>query len=130
MPERGQSSPEPTWRDAHGSLSSEAQHPTNDVGHTFPIFGLGRELFPTSPRDGIELRLAVVLGGAPLSAYPALLHEANEAEINRALVHSECVSADLLDPERDAISVHRPECVKSLQHHQIERALENVRLAI
>ena len=40
------------------------------------------------------------------------------------------VLADLLDAPRDPVAVERPHRVERLQHHQIERALEDVGLGL
>ena len=46
--------------------------------------------------------------------------------IERALVHSQKVSADLLDPPGDTVAVLWPKHVQCLQDHQRKRSLQDV----
>ena len=66
----------------------------------------------------------------PGKAWLPFLHQPDQTEIDRALVHLQRVLAHLLDPARDAVPMHRPHGIERLQHHQIERALQNLRLAL
>ena len=63
------------------------QQASDHAGDALPVFGFGDELFPARLRNGIELGFAIVLRRAPLGLDPALLHQADEAEIDGALVH-------------------------------------------
>src|SRR5258708_26811038 len=88
-------------------LGFQPQHACNDTGNTFPVLGRSRELAAPDPGDGIEFRLAVVLGGAPLGADPTLLREAQKRGVDRAFIQFEQLLAKLLDPSRYAIAVQR-----------------------
>src|SRR5262249_43646786 len=106
------------------------QHPADDAGDTLPVRGFGGELLAADSRNGIELRLAVVFRCSPRGRDPALLHEPDKAEIDGALVYSQRISAELLDTPGDAVSVQRSHGGQGLQHHQVERALEDLRFSV
>jgi hypothetical protein len=48
--------------------------------------------------------------------------------IERALVESQKVSADLLNAPCNAVAVLRAQHIESFQHHERKRSLQNVRL--
>ena len=48
--------------------------------------------------------------------------------IERALIHGQKVSADLLDAPRDSPAVLRSQDIQCLQDHQRQRSLQDVRL--
>src|SRR5262245_6021648 len=82
-----------------------SQHARDRASHSFPVLGFHRELPFAALGQAVELRLAVVLGRAPLGRNPALLFEPVERRIERTLVDAEHVLRDLLQPLRDAPAV-------------------------
>ena len=76
--------------------------------------------------DGVVLRLAVVVGGAPLGGDPTALLEADERGVDGALVEEDFVAADLFDAAGDAVAVERAHGGEGLQDHEVEGALEEI----
>src|ERR1700685_3910277 len=92
----------------------------------FPISRLGLQLFASVACQPVKARLAGILRGAPFGIDRTLLLQLQQDRIERALIYGEKISADLLDTPGDAVSVQRTEHVESFQHHQRQRALEDV----
>src|SRR5688572_28546962 len=90
------------------------------------FFGLERAL----PRGGeaIEARLAIAVSRAPRATKEPALFEAHQRRIQRAHVDLQGALRDLLEARRDGVAVRRAEDRYCLQHHQIERALQDVGL--
>ena len=88
---------------------------------------LSLQLFAPVARQPVEARLAVVLGGAPFGGDGTLLLQLQQNGIQRALIDREQISADLLDAPRDPVAVQRPQHIQSLEHHQRQRALPDIR---
>ncbi len=86
------------------------------------------ELSSPGRSDRVELRLPVLLRGAPFRRNPLLLLHAQERRIERALIELQQLAADLLDPPGEAVAVHRPEHVERAQDEEDQRALEDVGL--
>ena len=76
--------------------------------------------------DRVEARLAVVAGDAPFGAHQAALFEAHQAGIKRAHIQLQRTFRDLFEPRRNRVAVLRAECRERLQHHQVERSLQDV----
>src|SRR4051812_36796137 len=71
-----------------------------------PLRELGGELTTPEWRQLVVLRLAIVLGVAPIGVQPSALLEAMERGIKRALLDLQPILRDVLDPAQDAKSVH------------------------
>jgi hypothetical protein len=56
--------------------------------------------------------------------------QAQQGGIDGSLIELQQVFAHLLDPARNAVAVQRPHRFQRLQHHQIERALQDGGLVI
>lgn len=56
--------------------------------------------------------------------------QTQQRRIDRPLVQFQYAIADLLNPPCDAVPVQRPKPVERLEHHQVERALQNIRSCI
>src|SRR5436853_192351 len=82
--------------------------------------GLGRQLLPPRPSDGIESRATVVVAGAPLTRDPALLFEAEQSRIDRTLVELQRAVGHLLDAPRNAIPVGWAQGIEGLKDHQVQ----------
>src|SRR5208337_615229 len=84
-------------------------------------------------RDGglkpelVILGFAIVVGDAPLGGDVAFLLEFEEGGVEGAVIDGEEVAAGLLDAAGDAIAVERAESLQSLQDHQGQGALPDVR---
>src|SRR5579863_884871 len=76
----------------------------------------------------IEACPAVLFRSAPLGSYRAFILQLQQQGIERALVHVQKISANLLDAPGDTPAVLRPQDIESLKHHQGERSLQDVRL--
>ena len=74
--------------------------------------------------DAVVLRLAIALGALPRALDPALLLEAHERRIQRALIEHERVVGDLLEARREPVGVLRPHRGERPQDDQIERAVQ------
>ena len=97
------------------------------VGHAVPLVGLGAELAAAGGGEAVELCLALVVGLAPLAGEEALVFEAEERGVERALLDGELVAGDLLDAEQDAIAVERAER-DCLEDEHVEGSLHEVEL--
>jgi hypothetical protein len=42
------------------------------------------------------------------------------------MIHREQIAADLLDPPRDSVSMQATKCIEGSQHHQRQRALQDI----
>ena len=85
---------------------------------------------PAPPRRGnrIEPCLAIVVRDAPRGAHEPALLEAHETRIQRAHVEPKRAAGHLLQARGDCVAVQWPERRHGLQHHQVERSLENLDL--
>src|SRR6516225_7766590 len=87
-------------------------------------------MFSPDSRELVEFRAALVVALAPMRGDPPPLLEAYERRIDRALIEVQQVVRHLLDPPGDAVPVRRAEGVERLQHHDIERPLQHIRLHV
>jgi hypothetical protein len=106
------------------------QKTRDGAGYPLPVLGFRDELFLAGLGDGVEPGLAIVLRYAPLRLDPFLLHQANQAEINGALVYLQRLFAHLLDAAGNAVAMQGSHGFKGPEDHQIERALKNLRLVL
>src|SRR5262249_52109247 len=81
------------------------------------------------PREPVETRPAVCLGGAPRGMQGSLPREPQQHWIESSLVNGKQISADLLDTPRYAIAVQRAQDLKSLEDHKRQRAGLNINLS-
>ncbi len=110
---------------AHHS-SSFARKPIDETRRALPPGRLLGERTCARPRDRVVLGLAVVLGGLPGPFDPALLLQADERGIERALIQPDGLLGDLLDPGGDAVGVLRAHGGERSQHDELEGAGEQV----
>jgi len=94
-------------------------------GEAIPIGGFLFELDAAGGGEGIELGLATGFGFGALAANPALLLEAMEGGVERALLDQEDVARDLLDTFGDGPAVLGLKC-ESFEDQEIESALHEV----
>src|SRR4030095_3657406 len=80
---------------------------------------------PPARRDGIELRLAIVVALPPLGLDEPIALETVERGIERPLWDLERVLGDLRDAEKDAVAVERAERHR-LQDQHVERPGEEL----
>src|SRR6516164_8838013 len=99
----------------------------DDGRRPLPVAGLGAQLFPAGARQPVKPGFTVVLGGAPLGRDGTFLLELQQHRIERPLVDREKIPADLLDALRNSVAMQGPENIQSLEHHERQRALLNVR---
>ena len=89
---------------------------------------LDLELLAARLGQGVEPRPPVVLRRAPFSRDPALMLEAVERGIERALRDLQDIAGDLLNPLRDRPAVHRAGGQRP-KNEQVQRALKQIGLA-
>ena len=75
----------------------------------------------------VVLRLALVLGLAPLAGDEALVLEAVQRRIEGPLLDFQAVFGNLLDAQQDAVAVQRAER-DGFQNQHVERALHQIGL--
>src|SRR5262245_50150053 len=90
-----------------------------------PGFQLALELPSPLARQRVELRVAPEIGRLPLGANPALLLEAMERGIERALADRQRVAGEQLNALGDPPAVQRL-ARDGFQDEQIQRALEQI----
>ena len=88
---------------AHASFITRA----DGRGHALPLAGFHRQLPASGWREPVVLRPPAQLRDGPLGFDPALVLEAMERRIQRALVDLQDVLGDLLDALRDRPAVQR-----------------------
>src|SRR6266446_8955016 len=106
-------------------LTLEPQYTADHAGNPFPAFGFTSQLFASGFGDRIEPRPAVVFRDAPLRTNPALLREAQQRGVYRALIQPQHLLAKLLDAPRESVPVQWPERIERLQHHEVQRPLQH-----
>jgi len=99
----------------------------DESGHAIPLVGFGAELAATGGGEAVETGFAVVVGFAPLAGDEALVFEAVERGVERALLDGKLFAGDLLDAEQDAIAVERAKGDRFEDEH-VEGALHEVEL--
>src|SRR6266545_4410929 len=91
-------------------------------GEPFPRRGFPVELFAAGPGELVVLRPPVLIRHAPLGFDPALVLEALQRGIQRALLHQQHVVGQLPDAPGDRPAVHRLERER-FENEEIERPL-------
>src|ERR1700722_17410214 len=107
-------------------FSFQFEDATDYARDAFPLRGFESELARSCFCDPIELRFAIIFGGAPIGGDPALLLEAEQGSVDGAFIQFEDVFADLLDTAGNAEAVLRAEGVERFEDHEVEGALEDV----
>src|SRR4051812_11484260 len=98
----------------------------DESGEAAPPFNLALQLAFAAPGDGVELRFAVALRPPPGSLDPALLLEADERGIQRALIEGERMVRDLRQARGQRIRMQRPHGRQGAQDDEVEGALEQL----
>ena len=94
--------------DRGGSCASrQLHHAADGRGHALPLAGFDRQLPAPGWREPVVLRPPAQLRDGPLGVDPALVLEAMERRVERALVDLQDVLGDLLDALRDRPAVQR-----------------------
>jgi hypothetical protein len=99
----------------------------HERGHAIPVVGFGAELTAARGGEAVELGLAFVVGLSPLGGDKALMLQAEERGIERALLNGELIAGDLLDAQEDTVAVERAEGDR-LQDEHVEGPLHEVEL--
>src|SRR5581483_1061725 len=84
------------------------------------------ELLAPGARHAIETGAAVIFRGPPVRSNRTLLFQFEQQRIQGSLIERELISADLLDPPSDAVTVQGTQNIESLQDHECESALLDV----
>ena len=108
------------------SFGGHGEDAAHDHREAMPVGGVFGPLLAAALGNGVVLRLAVVVGGAPFGGDPAALLEADERGVDGALVEEDFVAADLFDAARDAVAVQLAHGGEGLQDHEVEGALEEI----
>src|SRR3954462_15452850 len=83
-----------------------------DVSGALPLPALAFELGAAGAGQLVDLRLAVVVGDAPLTVDRALLLELEQGGVEGAVVDGEAIAGDFLDPAGDAVAVEWTHALK------------------
>jgi hypothetical protein len=105
------------------------EKPRHRRGDALPVLGLLFNLLPPVARQRVESGAASGFRDAPFAFYPSTLFQAKEGRIDRPLIETDRVLADLFDSPRYAIAVLRSHRLKRLQHHQIKCSLQYIGFA-
>src|SRR5271167_1852368 len=110
------------------SFPFQSQDTSYHARNPLPILGLHGKPLLAPRRDRVKFGLAVVPGRPPLRSDPPLLQHAQQRRIHRTFVQTQYVAADLLDSPSNPEPVLRPQRMKRLQNHQVQRPLQHFRL--
>jgi hypothetical protein len=99
----------------------------HEGGHAVPVVGFGAELTAAGGGEAVELGLAFVVGLPPLRGDEALMLQAEERGVKRALLDGELIAGDLLDAQENAVAVERAEGDR-LQDEHVEGPLHEIEL--
>src|SRR3989442_3237266 len=105
-----------------------AQKRVDDRRRAIPLSFLGGELAASGGGDRVVPRFPVVVGDAPLRAQEPALLQAHQPRVERAHIQAEGAGGDLFQPRGDRVAMQRSERRHGLQHHEVERALQDVSL--
>src|SRR5215469_1700297 len=110
-------------------LRPRAQNPFDHFRHAVPFFGFA--LQPALSRRGqvVVLRFPLVVRLAPLAPDPALILQAVQCRIERALLDFQPVLRNLLDTQQNSVSVQWPER-DGFQDQHVERSLQKLQLPV
>src|SRR5262245_10290210 len=107
----------------HDSSLRRPQDSADGRGKPAPLTRLRGEVLPARLRELVEPGLPVVPGHAPFGFDPALVFQALERGIQRAVIDEDRVFGLVLDRAGDALTVLRAEDQRP-ENQQIEGALE------
>ena len=88
--------------------------------------GFALDLASPRARQLVKLSPPVRLRHAPCRPDPAPLLEPQQRRIQRSLVERQRAAGDLLNALGEPEAVLRPHSLERAQHHQVERALQNI----
>jgi hypothetical protein len=91
----------------HASLRRWAQHTGNGADDLIPAAPLLGQILPTSRRNAVVLRFAVVLGRPPERRDQPAFLQTVQRRVQRAVLHLENVFRSALDRRRDGMAVRR-----------------------
>ena len=103
----------------------QLHHAADGGGHAFPLAGFHRQLPASGRREPVVLGPPAQLRDGPLGFDPALVLEAMERRVERALIDLQDVLRDLLDALRDRPAVQRVGLQRP-EDEQVERARQKV----
>jgi hypothetical protein len=104
-----QSVPEEVRRHGSNFLRTGAQDSGNGRGNPVPSIGLLAQALYTFARQPVILRAPIVFGNPPFRCEHALFFQPEKGRVQRALLHLERPSRDLLNSEQHTVSVQRPQ---------------------
>ena len=110
-----------------GGHGEDADH---HVRQSLPVGGVFLKLLAAAAGDGVELGLAIVVGGAPFGVDPSALLEADEGGVDGALVEQDLVSAGLLNAAGNAVAVLSAHGGEGLQDHQVQGTLQEIEFGL
>src|SRR5258708_166616 len=90
-----------------------------------PLAGLLHETLAAGGGQGVEARLAVVRGHAPLARDPSPLFQSLQRRVQRAVFDEQFLLRRSLDGQRDALSVLRSED-QGAKDQQVQRPLQQL----
>jgi hypothetical protein len=102
----------------------------DNSNHLVPCTLFLGELPPARGRQRIEARLAIGVCRPPGAPDKAALLQSHQCRVERAHVELQHACRDLLQPCRDGVTMESAERLERLEHHQIERPLQDFRLCV
>src|SRR5687767_7979871 len=109
------------------SLLQRAKYTCDGLRESQPAVKFGVGDSPALPRQRVELGSAVVLRHAPFRLDESLLLHPVERRIERAFLDPQGVFRELVNAQRNAVSVVRPGA-KALEYQQVQCALNEVEI--
>src|SRR5207245_1424720 len=110
-------------------LRRGAQDSRNDIRHVVPLFRFFSQSALPRCRETIVFRLALVFRLTPFARDPALVFQAIQRRIQRALLNLQAILRNLLDAQEDAVTMQRPEG-NGLEDQHVQSALQKVELLV
>src|SRR5215831_17107636 len=106
--------------------SREPQYPGHSLRQLCPVLFFIRQLPSACRCDRVIARTTVVFRGAPLRPQPTCLSHPVQGRIERSFFETQALLRNLLDMQRDTVTVHGPSRSQGLQHEEIKSALQAV----
>jgi hypothetical protein len=103
-------------------MSGSLHDAGNGAGEALPFAGFAREALAAFSSETVELGAAIVLGEAPLGVDDAVQLESMKGWIERPFFDAQDFVGNLLDPLRDAPTVHRS-AGEGFQDQHVQSAL-------
>src|SRR5271163_2866555 len=121
-------------KNENGSIASyflrlRSQDSCDDVSHAVPIFGFCLQAAFPCRCERVVFRFALIFRLAPFARDPALVFEAIERGIERALLDFQAVLRDLLNAKKNTVAVEGAER-DGFKYEHIEGALQKVELFV